>query len=245
MTWRVFIGYDSRETAAYHVCAHSIQRHARTPVSITPLDRRQLGRWYSRTDAQSATEFSLTRFLVPFLSGFDGVSVFLDCDMLLRTGIEELFAYALADPDKAVHVVQHDYTPKSGTKFLGQANAAYPRKNWSSVIVFRNARCRALTPEYVNAETPAALHRFTWIADSEIGALPLAWNWLIGEYPPNNEAKLLHYTLGTPCFNEYRECDHALEWWRELAGMTEPARSTLARWEAERAAMSADARLVS
>lgn len=213
----VFIGWDSKEPIAFTVLADSILRQASEPVSITPLRLEALRRFYTRPRGPTeSTEFSLTRFLVPFLSNYEGLSVFMDCDMLMQADISELRLYPLADPGKAVYVCQHEYTPRSSTKFLGQQQTAYPRKNWSSFMVFDNARCKALTPDYVNTATGLDLHRFNWLDDDQIGALPLEWNWLVGEYEPNPRAKNLHFTLGGPWFPETKGCDHAGAWERAL-----------------------------
>lgn len=221
---RVCIGYDEKETVAYHVLSHSILRHASGPVSITPIIRQQVESVYTRPRGPlESTDFSMTRFLVPYLCGYEGHTLFLDCDMLCQSDIGELFLYGLAFPDKAVHVVQHDYVPKSAKKFLDQPQTAYQKKNWSSVMLFNNALCKQLTPEYVNTATGLDLHQFKWVADDKIGALPLDWNWLVDEYEPNAKAKLLHYTLGTPCFEQYGNCTHADLWFDELSRLMVPA----------------------
>jgi lipopolysaccharide biosynthesis glycosyltransferase len=197
----VYIGYDSKEPAAFAVAVESILRHASRPIPIVPLTRKSVSHVYTRErGANESTEFSLTRFLVPYLSGYEGVSVFLDCDVLVQADIWELIA--LADHRTSVNVVKHDYTPKAGAKFLGQPQAVYPRKNWSSVMVFNNRRCEALTPDYVNTATGAQLHQFAWCPDFAVGDLPIEWNWLVGEYPSNPDAKLLHFTLGGPWFED-------------------------------------------
>lgn len=215
---RIFIGYDSREPIAYHVLAHSILRQASEPVTISPLVLPSL-RWiYKRERGPlESTEFTLTRFLVPFLSGYQGVSLYMDCDMLVRGDVLGLFGTPY--PRRAVWVVKHDYTPKTSVKFLDQPQTAYPRKNWSSLMVFDNALCRALTPLYVNTATPAELHRFAWLKDEEIGELSKEDNWLVGEYPANPKARILHYTLGGPWWPETKGCDHADEWLAEQAHM--------------------------
>lgn len=218
---KIFIGWDSKEPAAFAVCAHSILTRASVPVSITPLRQnalRSAGLYMRERGATESTEFSLTRFLVPALCGFTGIAVFMDCDFLIQADITELFAYPLAFPDKSVFVCQHEYMPKDSVKFLGQQQTAYPRKNWSSLIIFRNEDCTRLTPEYVNQATGLELHRFLWAGDA-IGALPLDWNHLVGEYPPNPHAKALHWTLGGPWFSEYRDTDHAGRWFAERDAM--------------------------
>jgi len=211
---RVFIGYDSREPIAFHVATHSLMRHASHPVSITPLMQeplRRAGIYTRERGATESTEFSLTRFLVPYLSNFEGHSVFMDSDVLVQADIWELMMYALAER-KSVLCAQHDYVPKSAIKMDGCVQTQYPRKNWSSMMVFDNQWCRMLTPDYVNQASGLELHRFHWMYSNEIGALPLEWNWLVGEYPLNSEASLLHYTLGGPWFPEHENCDHADLW---------------------------------
>lgn len=217
----VFIGYDPNETVAYHVLSHSILRRASIPVSVTPLARTQLDGIYTRERGPTeSTEFSLTRFLVPYLSGFRGWSLFMDCDMLCRADVAELAALARDGQPAAVLACQHDYVPATGRKFLGQVQTRYPRKNWSSLMLFNNDACRALTPEYVNTASGLDLHRFRWIDDARIGTLGLEWNWLVGEYPWRADAKIVHYTLGGPYFDDYRDCDYAEEWREELRAMT-------------------------
>ena len=143
---QIYIGYDPNEAVAYHTLAHSILRRSSVPATIAPLMRSQLGGLYTRPrGATESTEFSLTRFLVPLLSGFRGWSLFMDCDMLCRADIGELFEFTERYPEKAALVCQHDYTPGPERKFLNQIQTVYPRKNWSSVTLFNNARCTALT----------------------------------------------------------------------------------------------------
>jgi len=224
----VYIGYDPNESVAFYTLAHSILRRASIPVAIAPLMRSQLRGVYTRDRGPTeSTEFSLTRFLVPYLSGYSGWSVFMDCDMLCLADIAELAAQIDRQPDKAVLVCKHDYVPRTERKFLGQVQTKYPRKNWSSLMVFNNARCRALTPAYVNSAAGLELHRFGWIDDASIGEIPLEWNWLVGEYAPSASAKIVHYTLGGPYFDDYRDCDYAAEWLAEFESMRQvenPAR---------------------
>ena len=218
---QIFIGYDSKEPVAYHVLAHSILRRASIPVSIAPLALGQLGGLYTRPRGPlESTEFSLTRFLVPYLSGYVGHSLFLDCDMLCLVDIAELFTLVEAQPFLAVSVCPHEYTPKGDVKFLNQPQTAYPRKNWSSLMLFDNKACQQLTPDYVNTATGLELHRFAWCPDNRIGALGLEWNYLVDE---ENQAmappKLLHYTRGGPWFPAYQTCSYADLWFTELALM--------------------------
>ncbi len=214
----IFIGYDSREPTAYHVLAHSILRRASRPVSITGLSLPGLSGIYTRErGATEATEFSMTRFLVPFLCGYEGYAAFMDCDMLVQTDWCQLSTFLNVLPDDwAVACVQHEYVPRAAVKMDGQVQTTYPRKNWSSFMVFDNARCRALTPEYVNTASGLDLHRFNWLPQSSrILPLPLTLNWLVGEYEPNPDAAILHYTLGGPWFPETASCDHGDRWLAE------------------------------
>jgi hypothetical protein len=216
----IFIGFDPNETVAWHVLAHSIQRRASIPVAIAPLMRSQLKDLYRRSRGPTeSTEFSLTRFLVPALSEYRGWSLFMDCDMLCLADVAELAALAARSADKAVLVCKHDYIPKTERKFLDQVQTTYPRKNWSSLMFFNNERCTALTPDYVNTATGLDLHRFRWLDDALIGDLPLEWNWLVGEYERHVHTptpKMVHYTLGGPYFDAYRDCDYAANWREEL-----------------------------
>ena len=222
----IYIGYDPRESVAFHTLSHSILRRSSVPVSIAPLVQGQLRHIYRRPRGPTeSTEFSLTRFLVPALSEYRGWSVFMDCDMLCRVDIAQLAQEIERQPDKAVLLCQHDYVPKTERKFLGHVQTRYARKNWSSLMVFNNARCRALGTDYVNAASGLELHRFAWIDDAAIGALPLEWNWLVTEYPHNAKARIVHFTLGGPYFPEYANCDYSEEWRAEFESMRQCASS--------------------
>jgi lipopolysaccharide biosynthesis glycosyltransferase len=210
----VFVGYDPREAIAYHVCCNSIIRNASAPVAIVPVAL-NLFSDYQETHTDGSNHFIYTRFLVPWLMGWKGRAIFIDGDMIVRGDIIEL--YNSLGLDKDVAVVKHDYQTKQTEKYMGAKNENYPRKNWSSVIVWNCASFpnRKLTPEFVMASNGAFLHRFTWLEDARIQELPPEWNWLPDEYGPNPDAKLLHYTLGTPCFHEYANTPQNDEWHRE------------------------------
>ncbi len=221
MALQVFVGWDPREDIAWEVCRHSIlSRTDSKEVIAKPLvqsELRQAGLYTREPDTKAATEFSLTRFLTPHLAGQQGFAVFVDCDFLFLSDIQEVLTEV--DPFKAVSVVQHDYKPTEATKMDGCIQYAYPRKNWSSFMVFNleHPAVRALTPEVVNTETPAYLHRFEWLKDQQIGSLDRGWNYLEGWYPPNYaDLKAIHYTRGGPWFEHMKECDFAAEWLREL-----------------------------
>ena len=210
----IFIGYDPREAVAYHTCANSIIRQASQPVAIIPLAL-NLFNDYTETHTDGSNQFIYSRFLVPHLMGYSGHAIFIDGDMIVRGDIVEL--WNLREFDKDVQVVKHDYQTKMTEKYLGAKNENYPRKNWSSVILWNcnSHPNRKLTPEFIQKSTGAQLHRFTWIEDARIGELPREWNWLPDEYGPNLDAKLLHYTLGTPCFHEFATTPQSDEWHRE------------------------------
>ena len=212
---RIFIGFDPKETVAYGVLAHSIQARASQPVSIAPLALSQLGGVFTRPrDPLQSTDFSFSRFLAPYLSEFVGWSVFMDCDMLVLDDVAKL--YAMRDDRYAVMVVKHLHSPREQSKFLDQPQSKYEKKNWSSVMLLNNARCRALTPEFVNSASGLQLHQFKWLEDEAlIGELPHRWNHLVGYDPPAPGMSLVHYTLGGPYFDEYRECEYACEWFAE------------------------------
>lgn len=208
----IYIGYDSNEVIAYHTLCQSILEHSTVPVRFTPLNLKNLGGIFKRDrNPLQSTEFSFSRFLVPYLSSYVGWSLFMDCDMIVKADIAELFK--LKDESKAVLVCKHDYTPKEEIKFLGQTQTKYEKKNWSSVMLFNNKKCKALTEDYVNTATGLQLHQFKWLENENlIGALPLEWNWLVGEYPSNTYAKNLHFTLGGPYFENYKNTEHADDW---------------------------------
>lgn len=215
---KIYVGYDTREDIAYQVCRYSLLRHAGGHIEVYPLKQaelRELG-LYTREQDKASTEFSLTRFLTPYLAAYDGWSIFVDCDFLFTSDVLNVLEYA--DPSKSVCVVQHDYTPANAVKMDGQQQTTYPRKNWSSFILFNGSHpdVKALTPQIVNRESPAFLHRFSWTNDSDIGALPLGWNFLEGEYErPDVLPTAIHYTNGGPWFDNWQDVDFADEWRRE------------------------------
>ena len=221
--FKVFIGYDSREDIAFQVARHSLLRHAGPGVTVHPIRQpavRELGLYTRPHDATATTEFSLTRFLTPFLAAQEsGWSLFTDCDFLFTVDIRGVLVGL--DPAKAVYVVQHEYDPAHDIKMDGKKQTRSPRKNWSSFMLFNNAHpdVKALTPALVNSATPAFLHRFEWVTDqSQIGSLELDWNFLQGEYPkPATTPRVIHFTNGGPWFAEWRNVDYADEWLAEEA----------------------------
>jgi lipopolysaccharide biosynthesis glycosyltransferase len=208
----LYVGYDEREAIAYHVFCHSVIKNTSIPVKITPLVLSQL-KEFNETHQDRSNDFVYSRFLTPYLNEFNGWAIFADGDMICQADLKELIG--MADPNKALMVVKHDYQTKASIKYLGNINENYPRKNWSSVILWNcsHPKHKILTPEFVSKQTGKFLHRFSWLDDNDIGELPIEWNWLACEYEKNTEAKLIHYTLGTPCFKDFRDTDMAEIWY--------------------------------
>lgn len=207
---KVYIGYDTKETIAYHVCTNSIIRHTSSLISITPLVLQALP--YTEVHTDGSNDFVYSRFLVPFLQNYSGWAIFIDGDMILKDDINNL--WKLCDDSKAVMVVKHDYKTNHPIKYLGAKNEDYYRKNWSSVILWNCSHPSngVITPEFIKNSTGSYLHRFGWLSDCDIGSVPVAWNWLPDEFGENNAAKLLHFTIGTPCFPAYETSPMAADW---------------------------------
>lgn len=246
MRYAVFIGYDPREQDAFAVASESLRRLSSVPVDIMAVDLKVLqdrglyqrpmekrdGRLYDLiSDAPMSTEFAISRFFVPLLARqycddpWDW-ALFMDCDVMLRTDVRELFN--LADPKKAVQCVQHVQEKGAAIKMDGQLQTFYARKNWSSVMLFNvnHPALSVLTPMKINTWTGRALHGFNWLADTLLGELPEEWNHLVGVNEPMPDAKLVHFTLGIPRMLGYRNCEHSAEWWRyihELRGLAQGA----------------------
>ena len=216
---RAFIGYDDREAAAFGVLSHSIHARATEPVSIAPLRLTELAGVYKRPrDPLQSTDFSFSRFLTPYLCGYEGWAIFMDCDMLVLDDIAKL--WRLRDQRYAVQVVKHVHVPREEVKFLGAVQTKYAKKNWSSVMLMNCGKCMKLTPDYVNAASGLELHQFKWLeGDHLIGEIPPAWNHLVGYDAPRRDASLVHYTIGGPYFEAYRDCEYAREWFAERDAM--------------------------
>lgn len=210
---RVFIGYDPKESGATFVLASSIHRNASMPVAITPVSLTAVRGILTRDrHPLQSNDFSFSRFLVPWMCNYEGWAIFMDCDMICRDDIAKL--WALRDDRYAIRVVKHNYVPQEDTKFLGNVQTKYHRKNWSSVMLMNTAKCEALTPEYVNQASGLDLHQFAWLRDEEIGELPNHWNHLVG-VDGRKDASLVHYTIGGPYFSQYHDCEYGAEWFQE------------------------------
>ena len=215
-----FIGYDSKEDIAYRVCKQSLLKNSSINIKVLALKLYELitkGYYKRSVDPLASTEFTYSRFLVPLLMDFKGWAVFCDCDFLFLEDVAKLFN-GLSN-DKAVYCVQHDYTPKEKHKMDGQKQTIYPRKNWSSFIVFNcsHPSNKKLDINTINNETGAFLHQFKWLKDEEIGSLDERWNWLEGwtSNHNNNSPFAVHFTRGGPWFDEWQDVEFAEDWNKE------------------------------
>lgn len=219
--FRVFVGWDPTEDIAYEVCRYSIITRASVPVDVRPIKLSELraqGLYHRTGDPLASTEFTYSRFLTPHLAGYEGWALFCDCDFLWLADIAELID--MLDDRYAVMCVHHDHRPKESTKMIDAVQTLYPRKNWSSMVLYNcsHPANQKLTPDVVNRETGAFLHRFQWLDDDMIGAAAESWNWLEGwnEKPADGLPKAVHYTRGGPWFENWRHVDYAELWLSEL-----------------------------
>jgi len=213
---KIFCGYDAREAQGWRVFTRSVLEHTAAPVALIPLCGEQ-------RDGSNA--FTYERFRIPEIMNWAGQAIWLDgSDMLLRGDLAELSS--LYDPRYAVQVVPHDYRTKHPRKYLGTPmesdNRDYPGKNRSSVVLWNSGHMahfahRQQIRDAIETADGAYLHRFGWLEPEEIGPLPMEWNWLVGEYEKNENAKLAHFTLGIPGFAAYADSDYADEWRRMAA----------------------------
>jgi lipopolysaccharide biosynthesis glycosyltransferase len=213
MSEKIFltVGFDQKESIAYHVFCQSVLEKSTIPVTFLPLADNTLN-CYKEKHEDGSNKFIYSRFLTPFLMDYVGWAIFADGDMICNDDIANL--WKKRDETKAVMVVKHDYKTKQKQKYLGNKNEDYPRKNWSSLVLWNCAhpKNKILSPNFIENSSGAFLHRFSWLHDSEIGELGKEWNWLAIEYPDNPSAKLIHYTLGTPCFKEYSDSPMSEKW---------------------------------
>jgi lipopolysaccharide biosynthesis glycosyltransferase len=209
----IVVGFDQREAIAYHTFTQSVIEKSSVPLHFTPLAINTL-QGYEESHKDRSNEFIYSRFLTPYLNNFHGWAIFADGDMICQADIKEL--WNLRDESKALMVVKHDYVTKVNRKYLGNINENYPRKNWSSLILWNcgHPKHKILSPDFIANQTGQFLHRFSWLDNDDIGDLPREWNWLAIEYPINNSAKIIHYTLGTPCFKDYKNTDMADIWYK-------------------------------
>lgn len=220
---KVFVGYDTREDITFQVCEYSILKHQPVAevIPINQKDLRDSGIYNRPKDNLGSTEFTFTRFLVPYLSNYQGWAVFVDCDFVFTEDVSQLFD--MANDRYAVMVAKHEYSPPEGYKMDGQRQLPYPRKNWSSMILWNCAHPsnKQLDLKTVNEQTGQYLHRFQWLKDEEIGSITHEWNWLVNWYkePKDGVPKALHYTEGGPWFRDYRNCEYSYVWKKYLLEM--------------------------
>lgn len=213
----LYAGFDEREAVGYHAFVASVIDKASVPVAITALSTKSVEQFYSEGHRDGSNGFIYLRFLIPFMQDFTGWAIFMDgADMVCEADIAEL--WKLRNPFKAVQVVKHNYKTKHPRKYIGTqmeaANADYPKKNWSSVMLINcgHYTWRNMTPDVVARMPGSYLHRFEWMDERYVGELPKEWNHIVGENEPNPHAKLIHYSLGIPGFKHYRNCEHADKW---------------------------------
>jgi lipopolysaccharide biosynthesis glycosyltransferase len=221
---KIFVGMDLKvEPVAYAVFCQSVIEHSSIPVSFTPMALNTLSE-YTETHKDGSNAFIYSRFLVPYLCGFKGMALWVDGDMIVRSDIAELLWEF--QQDEAVKVVKHHYQTKHPVKYLGAKNEDYPKKNWSSVMLWNCGHHlnKQLTPKFVMEKDGKYLHRFEWLKypEEQVGKLDETWNWLETEYEYNADAKLVHHTLGTPCFKDYQNTDYSQEWWDTYQRMIYP-----------------------
>lgn len=208
-TPRIFLGYDKREAAGFHVCMQSLIENSKGPLAISALTGEQ-------RDGTNA--FIYARFLVPYLCGYQGWAIFADgSDMIFREDVHRLWEMR---NHFAVSVVQRNYVSKHARKYLGTPmeadNFNYPKKNWSSLMLFNceHPANRILTPAYVAKQPGSVLHRFAWLDGlAEVGSLPLRWNVLIDEDGESPDCAVAHFTLGIPSMCYYGDREIEREWW--------------------------------
>ena len=218
--YKIFVGYDTREDIAWQVCKHSIisKNSAANVIPLVQEELRKQDLYWRNVDKLASTEFTFTRFLIPALMDYKGWALFCDSDIIFLDNISNLFS--LVEDKYAVMCVQHDYTPQVGLKMDGRQQLQYPRKNWSSVVLWNcgHPSNQKITVDLINdpETTGKYLHRFAWLNDEEIGSIPHEWNWLVGWYktPTDGVPKALHYTEGGPWFENYRNCELG-EYWKE------------------------------
>jgi len=221
---RVFIGYDDRELDAVKKACSSLRRYSGILPSLLCADRlasqgllnrasdHRGGQDYDLvSNAPKSTRFAVSRFLVPILCQY-GYALFTDCDVLFMTDVRELLD--IVDHNKAVSVVKHNHNPTEQWKMVNQKQTNYPRKNWSSVMLFNcdHPANRRLSLWDVNNRPGRDLHAFYWLHDDEIGVLPPEWNWLVNVQPKPAQPKIAHFTLGGPWLSGWVSAEHDELW---------------------------------
>lgn len=219
--YKIFVGWDQKNDTAFQICRHSIIRNTKVPndIEIIPLrldELKEQGLYWREADELSSTEFTFSRFLIPELMNFDGWALYIDADFLFLDDVQRLFH--LAEDHYAIKCVQHNYQPSSRVKLVDKTQHLYPRKNWSSLVLWNcgHPSNKQLTKNLVNDPNTSGktLHQFSWLQDNEIGSIPHQWNWLVNWYkePVNGRPKAVHFTEGGPWIKEYERVEYAIDW---------------------------------
>ena len=217
----IYIGINSKFPTVNEVCRYSIETRSSLRTVFHDVGTSVLPNeiWWRQKNEMETTEFSMCRFLVPWLNHFKGFAVYMDDDFLWQGDIAEMMQ--LVDPTKAVSVVKHEYTPKTDTKQDGNKQTVYKMKNWSSMMVFNcnHPDLRKLNPMIVNNKSGMYLHQFKWTNPFNIGSLPVHFNYLVGEYKikPKLDIKAYHFTLGGPWIDECKNIEFSDLWKQENA----------------------------
>jgi hypothetical protein len=198
----IVVGFDQRESILYHTLCQSVIDKSSIPIQFIPLALNTMN-FYQETHQDGSNKFIYSRFLTPYLCNYEGIDLF--------------------DDNFAVQVIKHEYKTKMRVKYLGNKNVDYPRKNWSSLIMFNcgHPSNKNLTPKFIQENTGSYLHRFSWLQDDQIGCLPISWNWLALEYAANDHPDLVHFTLGAPCYSDFSNCEMSEFWWSNYRKLME------------------------
>lgn len=224
--YNIYIGYDSTSTEqklAWDICKRSIEKNCSdlSSINIIKLEINSLieKKLFYREDNDGSTEFTYTRFLVPYLNDYKDYALFIDNDFLFECDILELFKY-YTSKDNPLSCVKHNYVScNSSIKMNGTKQEWYPKKNWSSLMIFNcghNDVCLNLTIDNVNNKSPKWLQRMDWCSQNKIIEIPKSYNYLVNYYNDNN-IKALHFTDGGPWYKEYRNVEHAEKWLKYLS----------------------------
>lgn len=211
-TNKIFIGFDTKSEIAYHVLKYSLEKHSSISLEIHPLVLKQLEKeigFRCPGDPLATTEFAYSRFLVPYLCGYQGKAIFMDNDMICFSDIKELFDLDMSN--YWIRVVKHNYHSNVETKLHGVKQTNYPRKNWSSLMVLNCEKLRCWTKEAVETKGGKWLHRFEPIPDEFIGEIPNTWN-VLERY--DETTKLIHYTEGGPWYDNHKDHPYGDIWFR-------------------------------
>jgi hypothetical protein len=210
----IYVGYDSNMNDLEGVCKLSILKSIEESLGggkwnnylefkpeIKILDIAKLPD-YNREYANQSTEFTYSRFLIPYLENYEGFSLFVDNDFIFTKTPLSMFNYL--SPDDAVACIKYPHYEHDATKFDGEVNIDYPCKLWSSMMFFNNGHedCKKLTPEVVNTWTGKQLHQFEWT--DKISEIPQKYIFVEGYDNPEEKWDYtgIHYTRGGPWIND-------------------------------------------